>query len=147
MPTIEFMISMPLVRAMMMAVTMDVIRTFHPFMAAITKNTRPTTMPMTPIHSMVSSFDVCYMLSAELLKEGESAHSPPLVIPKDRPLQQLSRFVRTDRTDQAISLRVARMSATLSSCFMRNPSRRMVPSSKDVRSSGPSNMVPRSPRC
>ena len=55
-PTMAFMMSMPLVSAMTMAVTMDVMSTFHPFMAATTKNTSPTTMPMTPIHSMCFPF-------------------------------------------------------------------------------------------
>ena len=67
-PTMAFMMSMPLVSAMTMAVTMDVMSTFHPFMAATTKNTSPTTMPMTPIHSMCFPFQAneCRRLSPNM---------------------------------------------------------------------------------
>ena len=48
----DSMMSMPLVSAMTMAVTMDVMSTFQPFMAAMTKKTRPAMMPITPINSI-----------------------------------------------------------------------------------------------
>ena len=51
-PTIALAMFILFVKAMMMAVTIEVTRTFHPFIAATTKNTRPTMMPSTPTISM-----------------------------------------------------------------------------------------------
>ena len=122
-PTMAAAMSMPLVSAMMMAVTMDVTSTFHPFMAAMTKNTSPTTMPATPIHSIAFPFRWFFV--------------PPTPGALARALPELS---------YAMSLRVARMNSTTVPCFMRSSSRRTVPSSKEERSSGLSKSVPRSPR-
>lgn len=135
-PTMELMMSMPLVSAITMAVTIEVISTFQPLMAATTKNTRPTTMPMTPIHSITY---------------------PPKTFSSHKAFRRLSRCpalvpeagARAGRWKgfYAMSLRVARISSALLACFMTSSSRRIVPSSKVVRSSSLSNIVPRSPRC
>jgi hypothetical protein len=51
----EFMMSMPFVSAMMIAVTMDEISTFQPLIEAMMKSTRATMMPITPTHSIALS--------------------------------------------------------------------------------------------
>ncbi len=107
-PTMATAMSMPLVSAMMMAVTMDVTSTFHPFMAAMTKNTSPTTMPATPIHSIAFPFRWFFV--------------PPTPGALARVLPELS---------YAMSFLVARMNSTAVPCFMRSSSRRTVPSSKE----------------
>ena len=122
-PTMAAAISMPLVSAMMTAVTRDVMSTFHPFMAAMTKNTSPTTMPATPIHSIAFPFRWFFV--------------PPTPGALARALPELS---------YAISFLVARMNSTTVPCFMRSSSRRTVPSSKETRSSAPSKSMPKSPR-